>query len=189
MYGIIEKPKRDFAYLQNLSISDSSPYIVMGYSINTDIGLNGTVIPSYLDDTSIDTNIKSSITHAISDAVDILSSNGITNNYNNIGIVEYHKYTDTREIYLALHEDDYGGVNYCVNTVIFYPTKTLHGANINIYREDNEDTLIETLDVTPRDDDIKIIYMEGNVFHRITDILSDGVRECIVVQLKCTNRN
>jgi len=101
------------------------------------------------------------------------------------GLIEFHRYNvneSCRPIFDD-HEDDYGGVHFAVNTVIYYLRKdpTVRGG----------DLIIKSIqfDVAPTDDKIQIVCFSGDVTHRVTPMIGQGVRECIVVQLKCTNRS
>ncbi len=83
-----------------------------------------------------------------------------------------------------VHQDDQAGVSYNVNTVIFYFNKTLEGGNLEIYDNVNGDNLLDSIDVTPSPGKVKIVVMTGNVYHNVSPITSEGLRESIVVQLK-----
>ena len=177
-YKCIEKDIDEYKYLYNFGknyINDTNSYLSKNYNIET-IGEHITK----LEDPIFGTLVQKTI----NDTEKLLIEHGINNSINTNGFVEYHRYLNGKNMPLGIHCDDFGGVNYTVNSVIFYLNKTVEGGDLEIYEQD-EKTLKETIYVKPSENKIKIVIMEGNVCHFINKITTDGIRECIVVQLKC----
>lgn len=181
-YQCIEKNISDFNYLYNFGkdyINNNNSYISNNYNIEQyDNYL------SSLDNPTLSSDIRESIKRLISDTQQILFENNIYNSTQANGFIEYHRYLNGNNMPLGIHADDFGAVDYTVNTVIFYLKKTVDGGDLEIY-EDDETTLKEIINVTPNENKIKIVIMEGNVCHYVNKIKTEGIRECIVVQLKC----
>ncbi len=179
IYKCFEKNIGKYAYLYNFGKEhekDSSSYVSKNYNIES---YGGHIISS-LHHPVLGETIKK----AIMDSYELLTENSLVNSYNTHGFIEYHRYTNGKNMPLDKHIDDYGAVNYTVNTVIFYLNKTVEGGDLEIY-EDDEETLKEVIDVKPSENKIKIVIMEGNLCHYINQIKTQGIRECVVVQLKC----
>jgi hypothetical protein len=104
--------------------------------------------------------------------------------YANKGMVEIHNYNVNGKCKFVFgkHEDDYGGVDFCVNTVIYYLTKsdTIHGGDLVIGQE--------IINVRPLKDYYKVVCFAGDVTHDVTPMKGVGQRLSIVVQLFTNDR-
>lgn len=186
IYKLLEGDLKDYYYLEffrnNNNLNDS--YFKDGYNIeDLKHSFTKNIIKSSLKDKTIKSCIRFALNNIINVANEILQSNGLNNSTTTYGLVEYHRYLDGCIMPFEIHYDDFGAVDYTVNTVIFYISKTVEGGNLQIY--DDDEKLIETIDVKPQLNKIKIVVMEGNVLHCISQIKNSGIRECVVVQLKC----
>ncbi len=127
---------------------------------------------------------KESLHHIIDDAHKIMVEHNIGNVDLDYGLIEYHYYDKPNQNWLTIHQDSFAAVNYEVNTVIFYFNKTLEGGNLEIYDNVDGDNLLDSIDITPSDGKVKIVVMSGDVFHTVSPIMSEGIRESIVIQLR-----
>ncbi len=186
-YKLFEEDYNLYNYLENFRIPNKNNkecYIKDGYNIEElTHNFSKHIIKSSLEDEEINPKIRFSLKKIIHSTNKIFENNEIKNNVITHGNIEYHRYLNGNVMPFTLHYDDFGGVDYTVNTIIYYLTKTVDGGDLEIY-DDNE-KLIETIDVKPNPGKIKIVLMEGNVLHNINKITSNGIRECVVVQLKC----
>lgn len=102
------------------------------------------------------------------------------------GMIEYWKYTNListgDHVHLDVHMDDYAILDFPVYTAIYYLTKTVSGGELCIH--DDLLNVTDVIDVTPPHDHVRVVLLHGSIPHSIGNILSDGIRECIVVQLK-----
>jgi hypothetical protein len=80
--------------------------------------------------------------------------------------------------FLAEHEDDFGGINCKVNTIIFYLRKdpTIIGGDLKVNIKGN----VNIIPIVEGD----IIIMKGNILHQPTTLEGFGQRNCIVVQME-----
>lgn len=185
MYRYFEKDKKEFEYLDkfsNLEKQLENGFFKEAFTIE-EIILPNKIICSDLENPKISLEIKNSLKEIIKDSIKIFKENGLNNSIDTHGLIEYHYYENAKIMPLAIHVDDFGGVNYKVNTIIYYLDKTVEGGNLEIYK--NHKTLQEIIDVKPSKNKIKILVMEGNILHNVSQIKSNGIRECIVVQLLC----
>ncbi len=173
MYNCIEMNKDNFNYLYRFCDEINDNYVADYVSKQYDISeIKDKVNSDYL-------------IQIVKDSIELLQKNKINNNVFGEGIIEYHCYYNGNNMPFGIHQDDFGGVNYTVNTVIYYLNKTVDGGNLIIYSEDDETKIIDIIDVKPSHNKIKIVIMEGNIFHNIELIQNEGIRECVVVQIKC----
>lgn len=187
-YKLFEQDYSLYNYLENFRIPNKKNkecYIKDGYNIEQlTHAFSKHIIKSSLEDEEINPKIRFGLKKIILSTKNIFENNGIKNSVITHGTVEYHRYINGNFMPFTLHYDDFGGVDYTVNTAIYYLTKTVEGGDLEIYNDDDE-KLIETIDVKPNPGKIKIVLMEGNVLHNVNQITSEGIRECVVVQLKC----
>lgn len=105
------------------------------------------------------------------------------------GMIEFHRYVvnGQQAPVFDRHEDDHGGVHYCVNTVVYYLYKDpqIKGGNLTIYVGESE----HHIDTRPLHGYIRAVAFAGNITHCATNMVGKGNRDCIVVQLFCTRRN
>ena len=87
---------------------------------------------------------------------------------------------------LAKHRDNYGLLFGPVNTVIFYlrKDKTVKGGNLEVYRAVLALEPIATYDCSAGN----VLVFEGSVVHKVEPLLGTGIRDCIVVQMRCQLR-
>jgi len=103
----------------------------------------------------------------------------------NRGMVEFHSYRihgSCKSIFDE-HEDDYGGVNFKVNTVIYYIKKSSE--------VDGGDLLINgtVINVRPKKDHYRVVCFAGNISHKVTEMNGNGERVSIVIQLYSLDRS
>lgn len=84
---------------------------------------------------------------------------------------------------LCTHQDSHGGVSFDVHTVLIYVNNTLDGGELAIY-EDEKSEIIDKIDTHPKEGYVKIVLLNGNVWHQALGVSGDGIRESIVVQIK-----
>jgi hypothetical protein len=136
------------------------------------------------DEDDMDARTKNAMKKLKRLTLKLFESNGLTNSISKEGMIEYHRYLDGSNMPLDIHEDDFGALDYKVNTAIYYIEKTLSGGDLEFYSDD-EKKVIETIDVTPPKGKYKVVIMEGSVKHNVSPITSSGIRECVVVQFRC----
>ena len=101
------------------------------------------------------------------------------------GLMEFHYYKingPTKTIFDE-HEDDYGGIGYKVNTVIYYFRKDqgVIGGDLQFGKY--------TLPVnSPVDGYFRAVAFAGNITHCVTPMDGEGIRHCIVIQLEACGR-
>jgi hypothetical protein len=127
-----------------------------------------------------------SIENLIQKTTDLFGQVGFTDCDSTMGMIEYWRYTNmisSRDhVHLDVHTDDYAVVSFPVYTAIYYVTNTSMGGHLLIH--DDHLNVIHDLDITPPHDRVRVVLLHGSVPHSVGNILSDGMRECIVVQLK-----
>jgi hypothetical protein len=100
------------------------------------------------------------------------------------GLIEFHNYSiDGKcKFIFGEHEDDCGGVGYCVNTVIYYLIKSdnVQGGDLKVQKE--------LIDVRPLKDHYKVVCFAGNVLHDVTPMEGLGQRMSVIVQLYTESR-
>lgn len=105
------------------------------------------------------------------------------------GNIEFHRYNVQGECkgVFDYHEDDCGGVSYKVETVIYYfkKDKNIKGGDLLISNRGHE----YTIDVTPKEGHVKVLAFSGKLIHKVTDMIGQGIRDCIVVQLYSLRNN
>lgn len=126
-------------------------------------------------------------THLIQTTVDWFDRVGFTNYDATMGMIEYWRYTNLissgDHVHLDVHMDDHAVVPFPVYTAIYYLTNTSTGGHLLIH--DDHLNVIHDLDITPPHDQVmRVVLLHGSVPHSVSDIQSDGIRECIVVQFK-----
>ena len=108
----------------------------------------------------------------------------------------YHPSGNKLSSWLTIHEDDYGGVNYKVETCIFYLRKDeiIEGGNL-IYLENTSPikkfmcfTINETDEKKLEVKENMIVIMNGDLQHKPEDMSGWGLRNCIVVQFRSNFR-
>ena len=102
----------------------------------------------------------------------------VDNNNYHLDFHRYNLFGEKVSSKLDWHCDDYGGVNYPVNTAIFYLRKdpSIDGGNL-IVKENNTENTITIKDNT-------IVLMDGRLEHKPEDLKGFGCRDSIVVQFK-----
>jgi hypothetical protein len=129
----------------------------------------------------------------------LLSSNGFRVDMND-GLIELWKYTSNGTkvcVPLGIHCDDYGALNYAVETCIFYLDKNdcIDGGGLYYMENTKENKLLglfsyydtekKYLDVSSN----MVVLLAGNLEHRPKSIIGLGSRKCIVVQFRSLDRN
>lgn len=114
----------------------------------------------------------------ISKVANVLLKNGFRIDVNTYHL-ELHSYTINNEncdSCFGWHEDDYGGVDFPVNTMILYLRKDedIHGGNL-FYYQDSSKHIIVTKSET-------MVLMDGRVIHKAENIYGTGSRDSIVIQ-------
>ncbi len=184
MYCFTNVDKNDYKCLLKFSKKEEkkeNSYV----SHDTHIGDSYVSNQYYIEDEDdMDARTKNAMKKLKKMTLKLFESNGLTNSISKEGLIEYHRYLDGSEMPLDIHEDDFGALDYTVNTAIYYIEKTLSGGDLEIYSDD-EKTVIETIYVTPPKDKYRVVIMEGNVKHNVSQITSSGIRECVVVQFRC----
>ncbi len=116
------------------------------------------------------------------------------------GMVELWKYTSNGSKVsgpLVMHVDDRGGLEYRVETCIFYLEidDTLDGGGLYYIENIKEHTFLgfiryyETQTKYLEVKNCMVVLLNGNLEHRPKSILGIGTRKCIVVQFKSLGRN
>ena len=102
----------------------------------------------------------------------------IDNNNYHLDFHRYNLFGEKVSSRLDWHCDDYGDVNYPVNTAIFYLRKdpSIDGGNL-IVKEKKIQNTISVKDNT-------IVLMDGRLEHKPEDLTGFGCRDSIVVQFK-----
>ncbi len=141
-------------------------------------------------------NIEKDFEPIINIASNLLCYNDFNINTNH-GFVELWKYEASGSKVcgpLAIHIDDYGAVNFPVETCIFYLNKDdgVIGGNLR-YNENIEKQScfgmfsrnLKCLDISSQ----MVVLLNGNLEHIPEDISGFGSRKCIVVQFRSFDRN
>jgi hypothetical protein len=128
-------------------------------------------------------NIDSNLIELVQDAKKRLGEIELTIDETK-GVIEFHKYTISGKLnpIFPEHEDDFGGVNYKVETVIYYVRKDsgVTGGDIRVYKDEST---FDTINTAPVKGKIRVVAFSGTVTHTATEMDGEGERWCIVVQL------
>ena len=101
-----------------------------------------------------------------------------------IEIWRYRLFGDKIESALAKHRDNYGLLFGPVNTVIFYlrKDKTIKGGDLEIYRN----ILLSWNPIAKYECAAgNVLVFEGSLVHKVETLQGTGIRDCIVVQMRC----
>ncbi len=108
-------------------------------------------------------------------------------NQNISGMQELHIY-DNNDInkknipsIFDIHMDSDNFENGC-STIIFYLENTFKKGGRLIIYENNEEIITEIIKTKPNKNSIKIILLQGCIFHNMEDIYGIGIRKSIVLQ-------
>jgi hypothetical protein len=131
----------------------------------------------------------------LNEAYYYLSSNGFNIDKTN-GLIEFWKYScDGKKVTsnLDMHEDDYGGLPYCVETCIFYLQKdpNIIGGNLLYQEVINKWGFGLFSNIVQKKLEIQnnmVALLGGNLYHRPQSINGKGTRKCIVVQFMSISR-
>lgn len=152
--------------------------LVEKYCVNIDVNtktiFNHQICSDYND------NIDENILFVVEEAKKRLLSNGFK--IKDKFYVEFWSYKcfTSIETPLCIHQDDYGAVDYPVETCIFYTQfdKDLEDGNLEIYN--NFEEMKECVYIKEGD----IILLSGNLNHKPQNVKGNGIRNCIVVQIE-----
>ena len=86
------------------------------------------------NDPNINDRTKEKLYYIINKSEEILLEEGLNNIDINYGIVEYHCYNTGIHMPFGIHQDDYGAINYKVNTVIYYLQKDIEGGILKYFQ-------------------------------------------------------
>lgn len=116
---------------------------------------------------------------------------GLTNTVKGDGLIWIQRYLNCKEHKVKIHYDD--GVQcdpswQTLNTAVFYINNTVRGGDLEIYEDGLEFKKIATLNTTNSPGKITVAVMDGRVWHGISKFRSLGIRESIVVQLRCIRK-
>ena len=116
----------------------------------------------------------------------LLNDNGFicSPKFNSNYLIEFHTINlEDKKVknQLATHQDDYGGVPFRVNTIIYYIEKPeeVIGGNLIIYESEYSKKNCIELAIKKN----MYLMIKGNVWHEITPCYGKGSRKCIVVQI------
>ena len=101
-----------------------------------------------------------------------------------IEIWRYRLFGDKIESALPKHRDSYGTLFGPVNTVIFYlrKDKTIKGGDLEIYRN----ILLSWNPIAKYECSAgNVLVFEGSLVHKVETLKGTGIRDCIVVQMRC----
>lgn len=78
-----------------------------------------------------------------------------------------------------IHQDDYRGINYEVNTFIIYFDVNCNGGELCFYENNETNIPYKIIDVNnPNNLQCKIVMFEGKLYHKPNDYLN-GIRKLL----------
>lgn len=120
-------------------------------------------------------------TSLLDKSASLLTQNGLKIN-KNVFLIDFHIYNlknDKYETDLTWHQDDYGGIDEKVNTIIYYLQKddSINKGNL-LYLDKNKK--INEIKIESN----QIVMMDGRLEHKPDNLEGTGFRKSIVIQFK-----
>jgi hypothetical protein len=134
---------------------------------------------------NLESEISASEWHILNLANYYLSETGLSG-YIHTSMIEiwrYRLFGDKQTSALPKHRDSYGVFFGPINTVIFYlrKDKTIKGGNLEIYKSM---TSFKPKGIYECDAGTVLVF-DGSVVHKVETLVGTGIRDCIVVQMRC----